>query len=312
MNIFVTGATGFVGVNAVEKLSKIHNVFAFVRNYSKAKPILSMKNVHIVFGDILNKDSIKNALLHHEIDAVLHIAGLIKSHYIDNLYLVNKKGSQNVANAAKNAGIDNIVYVSSLAARGPSEKNTPVSHYGYSKRHGEYEFVKYFSDKNLKIIRPPIIYGPNEKEFFTLFKMAKIGVLPMLEDRYCSFIYIDDLVDAVEKLIELKNNSVKVYHISDGYEYLWGKVCDFLFESVGKKGGIKIKMNEKKAKLIAYATYFLKDSAPFTFDKVNEIKALKWCCSYENLKNDIGFTPQYSIKEGFKKTYEWYVKNGWI
>jgi nucleoside-diphosphate-sugar epimerase len=310
MNILITGSTGFVGVNAAKTLAKKHKVFALIRSVNKAEPLLDNKHISIIRGDILDFNSLKSAM--DGVDAVLHIAGLIKSHNVDNLYLINKQGSLNVAEAAKAANIENIVYISSLAARGPSEINQPVSHYGYSKRYGEYEFIKRFAQKNLKILRPPVIYGPYEKEFFTLFKMAKLGIFPVLKDRRCSFVHIEDLVWAIDRLIELKVDGVKIYHISDGKSYSWDEVANYIFNAVGRKSGFKLNMNYKRAKLIAYLTYFLKDKAPFTFDKINEIKALSWSCGYEDLSHDIGFSPKYTIEKGFKQTYEWYVGNGWI
>ncbi len=309
MNILITGATGFVGVNAVKYLSKDNNVVALVRDTEKADRLFASENVKIVQGDILDQDSILSAL--NGIDSVLHIAGLIKSRCSDELYRVNRVGASNVASAVKQSGINNIVYLSSLAARGPLENQQPVSHYGYSKRFGELEFFKYLYDKNLKILRPPIIYGPYEREFFTLFKLAKLGVMPVLEDRYCSFIYIYDLIIAIEGLLKMDACKPKVYHISDGGNYSWDDVADLMFKTV-EKSGFKLKMNHNRAKFVAYLTYFLKDKAPFTFDKIREIQVKSWVCDYYELNNDTGFLPKYTLIDGLKRTFEWYVKNRWL
>ena len=308
MNILVTGATGFVGINVVNALYKEHNVSVLARNTKKAENYFQ-DSVKIYKGDILDIRAIDSAMC--DKDVLIHIAGLIKSFDAENLYLINRIGSRNVSEVAAKHKIKNIITISSLAARGPLETKFPVSHYGYSKLTGEYEFLKNHFANNLKILRPPIIYGYYEKELFTLFKMAKLGILPTIKDKLFSFIFIEDLVDAIKRLIDLNVNYSKTYYVSDGNVYSWSSVADSMFESVGKKG-VKLRLNPIFANIIAYSTYWMKDKAPFTLDKINEIKADRWICDYEGLRNDTGFIPKYNLKKGFKETYEWYRKNRWL
>lgn len=310
MNVLVTGATGFVGINTVNVLSDSYNVRAFVRNKEKAESLLKGA-VDISLGDISDINSLKEAM--KGIDCVVHIAGLIKSHNIDNLYKINADGTKNVALAAKETGVTNIVYLSSLSARGPDNSDKPVSHYGYSKLKGEYELMKYVCDFDLKILRPPIIYGEYEREFFMLFKFAKSGFLPVLKDKPFSFVYVRDLANAVKGLVGYKTKKPQIYYISDGNTYLWQEAADIIFDTLNQqKLRIKLNLSPVFANFIAYLTYFLKDKAPFTLDKINEIKADGWTCGYEKLKIDLNFKPEYAIREGFKKTLEWYEKNGWL
>lgn len=310
MNVLVTGATGFVGINTVKVLSDSYNVRAFVRSKEKARSLLKGA-VDISLGNISDINSLKKAM--KGMDCVVHIAGLIKSHNVNNLYKINAEGSRNVALAARKTGVENIVYLSSLAARGPDNSDKPVSHYGYSKLKGEYELLKYACDYDLKILRPPIIYGEYEKEFFKLFKFAKSGFLPVLKDKPFSFVYVGDLAYAIRGLLNFKLKKPKIYYISDGNTYLWQEVADTIFDILNKQS-IRVKLNLSPvfANFIAYLTYFLKDKAPFTLDKINEIRAQGWTCGYEKLKNDLNFKPEYAIRDGFKKTLEWYEKNGWL
>ncbi len=310
MKILITGATGFVGINVALALSKAYEVRIFARNQKKAARLFNGA-VDISFGDILNLESLKKSM--QGIDCIVNIAGLIKSFDTANLYNVNVGGVRNVALAAKETGVHNIIHLSSLAARGPDNSDGPVSHYGYSKLLGEYEFMKYMCEFNLKIIRPPIIYGEYEREFFRLFKMAKLGILPVLKDKLFSFVYVQDLVHAIEKLINFDAKKPEIYYISDGNKYTWQEVADAMFDVVGnEKMRLRLNLSPKFASLIAYLTYYMKDKAPFTLDKINEIKASGWSCGFEKLKNDLNFEPEYAIRSGFEKTLRWYEKNGWL
>ncbi len=310
MNILITGASGFVGINVTKLLSKSDNVKVFVRNGQKANNVFQ-NNVEICLGDILDIESLKRSM--HNIDYVVHIAGLIKAYDVSKLYKVNRTGCKNVALAAKNSKVKNVIYLSSLAARGPDGSTGPVSHYGLSKLQGEYELMKHACDFTLTILRPPIIYGEYEKEFFKLFKMAKIGFMPVLKNRLLSLLYVQDLANAIKMIIYSNRDTSKIYYISDGYKYSWEKIADIMFDVVGrKKIRTQLTLSPVFANIVAYSTYFMKDKAPFTLDKINEIKAQGWTCSYEMLKKDLNFEPKYAIRDGLEETFGWYEENGWI
>lgn len=308
MKIVVTGATGFVGSNVVNRLKRHGDITVLARNISKAK-VLFGNAVKIYAGDVLNYQSLLNAFGGQ--DVIVHIAGLIKSFDVNRFYDVNTIGTRNVAKAARNAGVKRVIYLSSLAARGPAETMSPVSNYGASKLKGELEILRYINDYDIKILRPPIIYGPNETDLFLMFKAAKFGILPIMKNKYFSFIYVKDLADAIYNLIFLKIDKPSIYHISDGNAYSWQTVADAIFSSMNIKGRM-IKISYPIVNFLSLFSYFMKDNAPFTLDKLGEIAADKWTCDYDKLKKDTGFLPENDINLGFQKTVEWYRSNGWL
>lgn len=308
MKIIVTGATGFVGSNVVNKLKEHGDVSVVARNIFKAKVFFG-DSVKIYKGDVLDYPSLLRAFGGQDI--VVHIAGLIKSFNINRFYDVNAAGTRNAAKAARNSGIKRVIYLSSLAARGPSETMSPVSNYGSSKLKGEREILRYINDYDIKILRPPIIYGPNETDLYLMFKSAKFGRLPVMRNKYFSFIYVEDLADAIEGLVFSKLEKPSVYHISDGNIYSWETIADSIFNAMNIRGST-IKITYPIVNSIAFLSYLMKDKAVFTLDKLGEIAADNWVCGYDKLKKDIGFHPEYNINSGFKKTVEWYRKNGWL
>ena len=116
---FVTGATGFVGRNLVEKLLPSEwDVTALVRDPQSA-PTTLPKNIRTVAGDVTDRDSVI-AAMPSEVDAVFHIAGDTNLWSANNgkQTRVNVDGSRNVVDAALAKRAKKLVATSSTAAFG--------------------------------------------------------------------------------------------------------------------------------------------------------------------------------------------------
>ncbi len=303
MKILVTGATGFVGINVVKRLSRKYSVSVFVRRMELAKKYLD--NVEIYEGNVLDYNSLERAL-GKGFDLVIHIAGLISAHNIKKLYDVNRLGCRNVAFASSLAGVKDFIYISSLAARGPDGYGHPISHYGNSKRLGELEIISINCFRSIKIVRPPIIFGPYDKGLLPLFRLAKIGILPGL-DRVYSFLYIDDLAKIIERLIQYKKGSYSFFYASSFTLHL-ESFERLLLKAAGKKGVIF----PLPLEVIKIAAFFSRRKSPLTKDKVREILPRAWTCDNKSIKEKLSFEPETDPFDSVKKTYEWYVDNGWI
>jgi len=304
VKVLVTGATGFVGINAVRELSKFHEITVFVRDGKTAESYFK-GSVKIKLGDVRDIDSLKEAF-RDKFDAVLHIAGVISAHDLNKLYQVNRYGSRNIARVAKESGVRTFVFVSSLAARGPDGVDHPISHYGNSKRLGELEILNYFGDKNLKIIRPPIIFGPYDRGTFPLFKLANRGLYPTI-DRLYSFLYVERLAIILKELLELKTPKLGLFYASS-FTVAFKEFIECLRE-VSKKKGFTVKL---PMSLIKIAAQFSPGSSPFTKDKVREIEPKAWSCDSKSVRGILKVDPSADMCETVRETYEWYKANGWL
>jgi nucleoside-diphosphate-sugar epimerase len=47
-------------------------------------------------------------------------------------------------------------------------------------------------------------------------------------------------------------------------------------------------------------------------EKLNELMAVNWFCNIENAKSDLGFYPEYNLKDGVAQTVKWYKTNNWL
>ncbi len=143
MRVLLTGGSGFVGSYVAEQLAALgHTVRALVRPRSDSKLLKTLNNVEFAPGAIEDRPSLDAAV--RGVDAVVHVAGLVKARRPEEFFQVNAEGTKNLLAAAEAhaPGLRRFVYVSSLAAVGPSPDGKPVpdeasprpvTHYGRSK-----------------------------------------------------------------------------------------------------------------------------------------------------------------------------------
>ncbi|MGB9755668.1 MAG: NAD-dependent epimerase/dehydratase family protein [Desulfurella sp.] len=297
MKILVTGASGFVGKNLINQLSTRHHIFGFSRR--------KVSNIDYFEGDITNIDQLKNAV--SSVEAVVHLAGVIRGSK-KAFYTTNVIGARNLSHLAAKYKIKKIVYVSSLAAKGPLEKNEPVSYYGYSKRLAELELLKNSDKYNLIILRPPVIYGPYEQELYKLIKLANvIGVFFAIKDMRLSLIYVEDLVKAISLTLDENNVLSRIYTLCENTPYDIFNIANTIAYHLGKQ--IKI---VKVSKVVLNSIFFSLKYSGIFLDKINEINARLWVCNNSEFRRDFGFEIKNDLFNGIYKTIRWYRENGWL
>lgn len=297
MKILVTGVSGFVGKNLISKLSSKYSLYGFSRR--------KIEGINHFEGNIANIDDLEKAIVN--VDAVVHLAGLIRGSK-KAFYTTNVVGARNLSILAVKHKIKKIIYVSSLAALGPLEKNEPVSYYGYTKRLGELELLKNSHLYNLVILRPPVIYGPNEQEVYRLIKLAKVtGVFFVIKRMKLSFIYVDDLVDAIDVTLKRQLDGPKIYTICENAHYDFFEIANIIAYHLAQR----IKTVEVPDVILDAIFFGFKKSGIF-FDKINEINARLWVCNSDKFYRDFDFKPKYNLFSGMYRTIRWYRENGWL
>jgi dihydroflavonol-4-reductase len=120
MRTLVTGATGYLGAELVRELrGRDREVVALARTAAAAARIEDT-GARIVQGDVLDTDSIDRAL--DGVARVFHMAGVVGHRAADEprLRAVNIDGARNVLAACARAGVERVVFTSSISAMGPA------------------------------------------------------------------------------------------------------------------------------------------------------------------------------------------------
>ena len=151
MSIFITGGTGYIGSHLLKKLTdsgeKIH---VLVRSEKKATDI-KHPNVTIFEGDIMNKESIKDAM--HGCSKVYHLAAFAKVWAKDpKIYFdINVTATVNVLEVAQELGVSKVIVTSTAGVYGASVSDditeTYVRDFDFFN---EYESSKAISESRIK------------------------------------------------------------------------------------------------------------------------------------------------------------------
>ena len=321
MKALVTGATGFVGSHLVEVLRRNGvKVTALARSPQKASA-LATQGVRVVSGDLHSHSALAQAA--KDQDVVYHVAGSIAAGNEAEFLRANRDGTQNLVTAAEAAGNPRFILVSSLAAGGPSprglaldgsEAPRPVTAYGRSKLAGE-QVVK-SSRLPWSIVRPPIVYGPRDREVLKVFRVARLGIAPVFGDgsQELSAIHAADLATALVAVAQT-TYSGRTYNACHPEIFTSAAFARAVGAAMGRSvrllrvpppvGRALLSLTETSARLMGQTTIL-------TTDKANEFFQPGWTGDPTPLIRDCGWHPSYDLQSGLRQTYEWYRSAGWL
>ena len=323
--ILITGASGFIGGFLVEEaLRRKYKVFAGIRSTS-SRNYLTHPDIKFLNADLSDKNVLLDKLkIYDKFDYVIHNAGITKALKKKDFDKVNLQNTKNLIEALKETnGIpDKFIYISSLEAYGPGNKDTlepikesdeakPISKYGESKLKAE-KYIKSLENFPYLVFRPTGVYGPREKDYFLLYKSIKLGIETYIgtSEQHITFIYVKDLTrlifDAIESTV-----SNKSYFTTDLKQYTAKEFNQIVKEELNKRT-IRIIFPKLFVKTIAYINekvYSVFKKVPtLNTEKYKIISCKNWLCDSNNTSVDFGFVPKYDLGKGINESIDWYKK----
>lgn len=300
----VTGGTGMIGRFVVDKLVSYGADVTSI-SLDNIQPNSSVKYLNADLSDFglcleITKD----------MDCVFHVAGVKGSVEVTKSkpasFLVPLlQMNTNIIEASRQSGIQHFVYTSTIGTYPSAEvfveeeydpSSQPMDHYpGWAKRMAEMQIETYnvqYGLTNYGIVRPCNVYGPGDS-----FKPESAMVIPTLLMRIINkenpvmvwgdgrairdFAYAEDVAEGI---------ILALYHGTQGS-----------FVNLGSGTGVTIKELLDTIQLVTDFTY------EFDLDKPSGFK--RRIMNIDRAKDWIGYSPQFSLEDGLRKTWSWLNEN---
>jgi dTDP-glucose 4,6-dehydratase len=304
----VTGGAGFIGSHIVDALiAKDLEVYVLDNLHSgkmeNMAQHLGKEGFHFIKGDIRDQEMVKLAV--REVDAVIHEAALVSvARSIEDPTLtndVNVTGTLNLLKASSDAGVERLIYASSAAVYGKTEKlpnredasTEPASPYAASKLAAEKHCRAFYLTHGLETIslRYFNVYGPRQvcdqysgviTNFIRKLSKNEPPIIYGDGEQTRDFINVRDVVEAT--LLSLKRNSAlgEEFNIAIGEPITINRLTEMLLKITGKKH-LKPKHTDPRPGDIRHS-----------YADISKAKKL------------LGYVPKIPLKEGLTNLVEWY------
>lgn len=308
-NVLVTGGAGFIGSALVRELVKEKANVIVYDNFSsgdRSNLAETEKSIEIIEGDILDP-TFKDVLKADDVEYVFHLAA---EPYIPRCYdhpqrtfEVNAVGTLKVLLACQQVGITRMLYYSTSEVYGTA-KYVPMDEQHPTHPHSTYAVSKLAADKlcytmyhehgaPVTVLRQFNIYGPRETqpyvipEIITQFSKANLARLGNIKAKR-DFTYVEDAVKGSISLIECKEAEGEVINLGSNKTYSIEEIVQIIAELEGL-GSFDVVIEPKRLRRL-------------------DVEILQ--CDYSKAHKLIGWEPRVDLKEGLRRTVEWFREHG--
>ncbi len=323
----VSGGTGFIGSHVVDTLiERGFRVRCLIRPTSNLR-WLEDKNVELVECSLSDQEALNDAC--KGASYIIHCAGAIAAHTLDEYIRHNKGATEHMLRAALTTAstLKRFVHLSSMAACGPAPDKEhplrsdtecrPITAYGISKLEAEKAVAHAMGRLPITVIRPPAVYGERDEATLSFFRMLPYRIAPLIGFgvKWISVVHVSDLVRGLVDAMQSEKTISKTYFLSDKQVCNWDHIATEASSILGVKA-IKLHLPHAIVLLVGLISGYLsrlrKKNAVFNYEKAVDFIQPYWICDIEEAKQDFGYVPQQSLRAGLTRTLEWYKNNGWL
>ncbi len=324
----VTGGTGFVGGAVVRLLLSEGSAVRVVARRGSDLRNLDGLEIDLTYGDLLNRDSLRQAL--KGCSRAYHVAAHYSLWEADPsvLYRVNVDGTRNLLEAAMEAGVERVVYASTVGALGyrddggPADEKTPAT---LDQMVGHYKRSKFLAEEEARqaaargvpvvIVNPSTPVGPRD------IKPTPTGQIivdflnrrmPAYIDTGLNLIDVDDV--ARGHLLAAERGRVGERYIL-GHRNLTLKEIFGMLGQIAKIAAPTVRLPYRLILPLAYANQWLSDLITKRPPRIplEGVKMARRRMFFDASKavRELGL-PQSPIEQALERAVRWFTDNGYV
>lgn len=306
MNVLVTGASGFVGSQLLQRLD-----LSLVKALGRHSPV-DFPCSQFYQKPIDSDASYVEAL--HNVDVVVHLAARVHvmkettAPSLEEYRAVNNHGTVNLARQAAESGVKRFIFVSSIKVNGEStplgkpftsaDNPSPADAYSLSKAEAEQELfeISKSTGMDIVVIRPTLVYGPGVKaNFASLMSLVSRGVpLPFgcIQENRRSLVSVRNLVDLIVTCIDHPKAANQKFLVSDDNDVSTSEMVAQMAKALGKSQW------QLPVPILCYKIMGKVTGKQDVVDRL--LGSLQ--VDITHTKETLNWTPPQSLEDGFKET----------
>jgi nucleoside-diphosphate-sugar epimerase len=327
VRVLVTGATGFTGGHLARSLKKRgHDVWAMVRTPQSAEALRDA-GISVTVGDLARPDSLP-PVVEGGFDLIYNVAALYRQAGLpDSIYhQVNATAVGQLIEAAAKTGVRRVVHCSTVGVHGdieypPANEDAPLNPgdvYQVSKVEGERlaRDAAARTGVELVIARPSGIYGPGDRRLLKLFRGVARRRFVVLGDGtiFYHLTYIDDLVEGFRLCGEVPEAAGRTYILAGGEVPTLNELAAMIAQEANVRPP-SLHLPAWPFQLAGAACEAV--CAPFGIEPPLYRRRVDFftksrAFDISRARQELGYQPSVSLREGIRRTMAWYRDQGWI
>ena len=297
--VTVFGASGLIGRHTVQALARAgYRIRACVRYPNLAEylpPMGTVGQIQLLKCNVLDEEAVARAV--QGSTAVINLVGILYPAGGQNYEDIHVEAPQTIARAAKAGGVETLVHVTTMGIGPDSESN-----YSRSKAEGEIALRGIFPDATL--IKPSIVFGPEDNFFNKFAWLARISpILPLIGGGHTKFqpVFVGDVADAITKCVTDPATRGKTYELGGPAIYSFKEMLQAILHATGR-GNLLFPVPFWLASIKAFFLQFLPGKL-LTPDQVTFLKTDNVVSPGALTLKDLGIHPE--SLEAILPTYLW-------
>jgi nucleoside-diphosphate-sugar epimerase len=309
--ITVLGGSGFIGAKLIARFRELGQdvIIGDIRESKEFPDIYRYCDVRddsTMTGVLEGSDALVNLAAEHRDDV----------HPISRYHETNVEGAKQVCSAARTAGIQTIIFTSSVAVYGfqpfPVKEDgpfEPFNPYGETKLLAESEYISWANEdpnRRLVILRPTVVFGEgNRGNVYNLLRQiaSKRFLMVGSGENRKSMAYVYNVVDALVYALNCPPG-IEIFNYVDSPDLTMNELVTIVLESLGRSNSIKTHVPVPMAMIGARVLDLLSRVTGKSFP-ISAIRVKKFIESTRFSSDKLishGFKPRFSLREGLSRT----------